>query len=163
MSDQAFTLYSEVFLQHGRQPRHLFMMSGATHEAIGHNPMCGDKVHMYAKIVDGHFDDISFLGEGCILCIGSSSLVTEIMMGEEISELEFYRDKLETMLRAEKVDETELLNVLPLEDSMQPWQTKLQPYKILKAYPTRQKCALLAWNTLMEAVMTPKLQGSEPL
>ncbi len=49
------------------------------HEAIGFNPLCGDKVHIFFNLVDNLIDQISFVGEGCAICIASSSVMTEVL------------------------------------------------------------------------------------
>ena len=39
-------LYQEVILDHNKRPRNFGHAEGATHEADGHNPLCGDKLHV---------------------------------------------------------------------------------------------------------------------
>ena len=67
-------LYQEVILDHGRNPRHFGAIAGATHEGHGHNPLCGDRVHLYLKVDEkGRVADVGFEGKGCAISIASAS------------------------------------------------------------------------------------------
>src|SRR5690606_7052638 len=71
-------LYQTVILDHNRSPRNFREMSGATGQAEGFNPLCGDKVHVWLKVGDdGRIEDVSFLGEGCAISKASSSIMTQ--------------------------------------------------------------------------------------
>ena len=43
-------LYQEIILDHGKNPRNKGKCSGYNHDAKAHNPLCGDKVHIYLKL-----------------------------------------------------------------------------------------------------------------
>jgi len=47
-------LYQEVILDHGRNPRNFRVIEGASADAEGLNPLCGDHYHVYLKL-EGHF------------------------------------------------------------------------------------------------------------
>ena len=40
-------LYQEIILDHGKNPRNLRKGENFNKDAKGHNPLCGDKVHIY--------------------------------------------------------------------------------------------------------------------
>ena len=43
-------LYQEIILDHGKNPRNKGKCNGYTNDAKAHNPLCGDKVHIYLKL-----------------------------------------------------------------------------------------------------------------
>ena len=43
-------LYQEIILDHGKNPRNKGKCEGFTNDAKAHNPLCGDKVHIYLKL-----------------------------------------------------------------------------------------------------------------
>ena len=43
-------LYQEIILDHGKNPRNLGKFENFNKDAKGHNPLCGDKVHVYLKV-----------------------------------------------------------------------------------------------------------------
>ena len=59
-------LYQEIILDHGKNPRNKGKCEGFTNDAKAHNPLCGDKVHIYLKLnKDKQIENLSFEGEGC--------------------------------------------------------------------------------------------------
>ena len=73
-------LYKEIILDHGKNPRNFGKCNGYNADASGHNPLCGDKVHIYAKLdKEKKIEDLSFEGEGCAISLASASILTEIV------------------------------------------------------------------------------------
>ena len=61
-------LYQEIILDHGKNPRNLRKTENFNKDAKGHNPLCGDKVHVFLKIDENkNISDISFEGSGCAI------------------------------------------------------------------------------------------------
>jgi len=75
-------LYQQVILDHNQNPRHFHSMDNATHEADGHNPLCGDQIKVYLFVKDNLIKDISFEGSGCAISKASSSLMTTTLIGK---------------------------------------------------------------------------------
>ena len=76
-------LYQDIILEHGKSPRNFGKCDKYTHEAKGHNPLCGDKVHVYLKLnKDGQVNDLTFEGSGCAISIASTSIMTELVKGK---------------------------------------------------------------------------------
>ena len=79
-------LYQEIVLDHGKNPRNKNKCKDFNKDAKGHNPLCGDKVHVYAKLdKEKKVEDISFEGEGCAISIASASIMTEVIKGKEFN------------------------------------------------------------------------------
>ena len=79
-------LYQEIILDHGKNPRNKGKCDGYTNDAKAHNPLCGDKVHIYLKLnKDKEIEDLSFEGEGCAISLASASILTETVKGKDLS------------------------------------------------------------------------------
>ena len=138
-------LYQEIILDHGKNPRNLRKSENFNKDAKGHNPLCGDKVHIYLKLDENKkIEDISFEGSGCAISMASASIMTELLSGKNENQTkEIVSDFLE-MIKKKDILETKNLN----ENE----KTKLMCLSGVKKYPMRVKCATLAWHTLTSAV-----------
>src|SRR5881394_3091205 len=81
-------LYQELIVDHSRRPRNFRRLEGATFEAEGFNPLCGDRVKVYLDVEKDVIHDISFEGEGCAISKASASLMTESIKGKSRTEVE---------------------------------------------------------------------------
>jgi nitrogen fixation protein NifU and related proteins len=139
-------LYQEVILDHGRNPRHFHALENASHEAHGHNPLCGDRVHLYLKIgPSGLVEDIAFEGKGCAISMASASMMTELVLGKEVKEAKILADAFYQLARGEPIEAP-----LRSEDREQ-----IEVMGGVSEFPMRVKCATLAWHTF-EAAFEPK-------
>ncbi len=138
-------LYQEIILDHGKNPRNLRKTENFNKDAKGHNPLCGDKVHVYLKLdEDKKVQDISFEGQGCAISMASASIMTDLVKGKEEHEVkEIVQDFLEMIKKKDK------LNNKILEENE---KTKLMCLSGVKKYPMRVKCATLSWHTLTSAI-----------
>ena len=79
-------LYQEIILDHGKNPRNKGKCTGYSHDAQAHNPLCGDKVHVYLRLdSEKKVVDLSFEGEGCAISLASASILTETLKGRNLS------------------------------------------------------------------------------
>ena len=141
-------LYQEIILDHGKNPRNLRKTDNYNKDAKGHNPLCGDKVHVYLKLDENKkISDIKFEGEGCAISMASASIMTELMKNKEEPEVKELIDDFLKMIK----DSPELSSKIISEDE----KTKLMSLSGVKKYPMRVKCASLPWHTLVSA-MTDK-------
>ena len=134
-------LYKEIILDHGKNPRNFGKCNDYNADASGHNPLCGDKVHIYAKLdKEKKIEDLSFEGEGCAISLASASILTEIVKGQDynISNI-IIRDFLNMIKAQKKIS----LNSLK-EDQI----TTMMSLSGVKEFPMRVKCATMAWHTL---------------
>ena len=141
-------LYQEIILDHGKNPRNKNICKDFNKDAKGHNPLCGDKVHVYLKLDENKkISDIKFEGEGCAISMASASIMTELMKNKEEPEVKELIDDFLKMIK----DSPELSSRIISEDE----KTKLMSLSGVKKYPMRVKCATLPWHTLVSA-MTDK-------
>tara|TARA_B100000401_G_scaffold264496_1_gene180000 strand:+ start:170 stop:640 length:471 start_codon:yes stop_codon:yes gene_type:complete len=138
-------LYQEIILDHGKNPRNLRKTENFNKDAKGHNPLCGDKVHVYLKLDENKkVQDISFEGQGCAISMASASIMTDLVKGKEEHEV---KEIVEDFL--EMIKEKDHLNNKILENNE---KTKLMSLSGVKKYPMRVKCATLSWHTLTSAI-----------
>jgi nitrogen fixation NifU-like protein len=138
-------LYQEIILDHGKNPRNLRKSENFNKDAKGHNPLCGDKVHIYLKIDENKkVEDISFEGQGCAISMASASIMTDLLKGKEEFEIkEIVNDFLDMIKEKDQLNN----NILKEDD-----KTKLMCLSGVKQYPMRVKCATLSWHTLTSAI-----------
>ena len=137
-------LYQEIILDHGKSPRNKGKCEGYTNDAKAHNPLCGDKVHIYLKLnEDNLIEDLSFEGEGCAISLASASILTEITKGKDLS---FTKKISEDFLNMIKHKTKITLNSLT-DDQV----TTITSLSGVQQFPMRVKCATMAWHTLLSA------------
>ena len=138
-------LYQEIILDHGKNPRNLRRAENFNKDAKGHNPLCGDKVHVYLKLNENKkVEDISFEGQGCAISMASASIMTDLVKGKEEFEVkEIVNDFLDMIKEKDQLNS----NILNEDD-----KTKLMCLSGVKQYPMRVKCATLSWHTLTSAI-----------
>ncbi len=79
-------LYSEKVMDHFLHPRNVGIIEDAN--AVGEvgNAKCGDIMKMYMKIEDDTIQDVKFETFGCGSAIASSSMATELIKRQPLSE-----------------------------------------------------------------------------
>lgn len=131
-------LYQEMIVDHGRQPRNFGVISEATHQHAGNNPLCGDKLVVYMKIQNEIIQDIQFEGTGCAISVASASLMTEAVKGKSVAEFEALFGSFHYLVTEGKEPEQSV--------------GKLSALAGVADFPVRVKCATLAWHTLKAAL-----------
>ena len=138
-------LYQEIILDHGKNPRNLRKTENFNKDAKGHNPLCGDKVHVFLKLNENKkIEDISFEGSGCAISMASASIMTDLVKDKEEKEA---RNLIKDFLDMIK-EKPELVTKSLSDDE----KTKLMSLSGVKQYPMRVKCATLSWHTLTSAI-----------
>ena len=132
-------LYQEVILDHSKNPRNFGELDGATHDAKGHNPLCGDRLNLYLLVEDGIIRDVAFEGAGCAISTASASMMSDALKGKTAAEVDALFEAFHGVVTGEaEVDEDAL--------------GKLSVFAGVRDYPVRVKCATLAWHTLKAAL-----------
>jgi nitrogen fixation NifU-like protein len=133
-------LYQEMILDHHRRPRHFGALADATRTAAGYNPLCGDQLTVYLSLDDGVIKDAAFEGTGCAISRAAASMMTSSVIGKSQAEAEALFRRVHAMLTAEDEGET------PRDLG------KLAVFAGVREFPSRVKCATLAWHTLAAAL-----------
>ncbi len=137
-------LYQEVILDHGKTPRNFGKPEGATCESNGHNPLCGDTVTVYLRLKDGVVEDVGFEGRGCAISIASASMMTELLKGKRLEEVEATFERFHHLVTDEAAAGEGGFDDEDFE--------KLMVLAGVREFPMRVKCATLAWHTMNAAM-----------
>jgi nitrogen fixation NifU-like protein len=131
-------LYQEVILDHNRRPRNFRTIDEARQQE-GFNPLCGDRLTLYVKLEGDRISDVAFQGSGCAISKASASLMTEALKGKTIDEARTLFERFHAM-------------VTSAPEAPAPDLGKLSVLSGVREFPTRVKCASLAWHTMKAAV-----------
>ena len=137
-------LYRELILDHARNPRHFHKLDDATHTAEGINPLCGDKLKLYVHVDDNDvITEAAFEGSGCAISVASASLLTDLVAG--LSRDTAIDCSGETTGRLTDPDGHVSKDIGVNLD-------KIRALDGVRDYPSRVKCATLAWHALRSAM-----------
>jgi nitrogen fixation NifU-like protein len=132
-------LYKEVILDHYRAPRNKGRLDPYDVALERNNPLCGDEIELFLKFDGDDLQGIAFDGKGCSISQASASMMTEKVKGLSAADARAVAESIKRMMAGEEEgDDKELEDLVSL--------------KGVTKYPVRIKCALLGWNTLVEAL-----------
>ena len=134
-------LYQEVILDHNRKPRNWGTLADATHKAEGLNPLCGDHIHLTARVDGDVVSAVHFEGESCAICKASASMMTQEVKGKTREEAEQLFNEFHRMVTGDLDIETDDNHL-----------GKLRIFAGVLEFPARVKCASLSWHTLDAAL-----------
>jgi nitrogen fixation NifU-like protein len=137
-------LYQELILDHNRRPRNYGALPDADHTAKGYNPLCGDKLTIYAKLDGDRISGLTFEGSGCAISKASASLLTDAVKGKTVEEAGALFARVHAMLTAPVGKD--------VKDADFESMGKLAALSGVREFPVRVKCASLAWHTLKAAL-----------
>jgi len=142
-ADDLRDLYRELILDHARSPRHFGKLDGVSHQAEGINPLCGDKLHLYLKIdANNTISAVNFEGSGCAISVASASLLTETVNGLSTERaLDYYANVVDLLTGVDATNSETRLDL-----------GKLKALEGVREFPSRVKCATLAWHALQSAI-----------
>lgn len=134
-------LYQQVILDHNRSPKNFCEMQDPTVKAEGYNPLCGDHLWIYVKTnAEGRIEDLSFQGSGCAISKASASMMTVSLKGKSREEADLIFKEFHGLICGE------------LEPEKSQHLGKLKIFAGICRYPSRVKCAGLAWHTVHDAL-----------
>jgi nitrogen fixation NifU-like protein len=146
-------LYQDLILDHGKHPRNFHTLPQANCEALGHNPLCGDRLVLHLIVDDKNIiRDAAFQGSGCAISVASASMMTEMLKGKTAVEAE----KLFGYLHAACTGANATTDDLAEDDV-----DRLKALAGVRNYPMRVKCATLAWHTLQAALKNEQRTSTE--
>ena len=74
-------MYSDLVLDHFRNPRNAGKLPNATAFVQVSNPVCGDILELAVRVENGRIAEARFLCRGCTTAIACGSLLTEKLRG----------------------------------------------------------------------------------
>ena len=109
-------LYSEVMLDHFRHPRNYGSLPAPDITYEDFNPLCGDRIRIELKLKHTVVEDARFRGDGCAISMAAASLLTELIVGADLNEVEaISNDKLISALESDIKPSRVQCALLPLE------------------------------------------------
>ncbi|SCY48173.1 nitrogen fixation protein NifU [Nitrosospira sp. Nl5] len=143
------SLYQEVILDHNKKPRNYGTLDKASHQAVGHNPLCGDHLNIALNLDRDLIDSIAFHGESCAICKASASMMTTVVKGKTRSDAETLIQEFRDMAMGKlDLDSPHHLG-------------RLTVFAGVRDLPTRVKCAILPWHTLHAALNSVTTTSTE--
>jgi len=115
-------LYSDILLDHFRHPRNYGSLDAPDISNEQFNPLCGDRIRLELKFDQLRVSEARFKGDGCAISTAAASLLTELVLGEDVEELT-------------NISDAQLISAL--ESNIQ---------------PARLQCALLPLQALREGL-----------
>ena len=144
MHDDLTDLYQEVILEHAKSPRNFRVMPNANRVAQGRNPLCGDNYTVYLLMDGDVVKDASFQGSGCAISKASASIMTEALKGK-------------TKAEAEKIFH-QFHDLIMTGGNGGAQMGKLAVMAGVHKFPTRIKCAILAWHAVEACLEGKKIR-----
>jgi len=141
-------LYQEVILEHSKHPRNFRVMETSNRKAEGYNPLCGDHYTIFLDVENDAIRDISFQGSGCAISKASASMMSQALKGITTAHAEELFNKFHGIVTGEQPGDTNSLG-------------KLEVFAGVANFPTRIKCATLAWHTLQAALHGKQVASTE--
>ncbi len=141
-TDDVRDLYRDLILDHARNPRHFGKLDHTTHSAEGINPLCGDKLRLYLDVdPDETIRSAAFEGSGCAISVASASLLTDTIIGLSSRDALAFFNAVTAQLAGGEPQDGEQVDI-----------GKLRALAGVRDFPSRVKCATLAWHALESAL-----------
>ena len=139
-SAQIGALYQELILDHYRRPRNKGEVANADETVLIKNPLCGDEISVQVRYEGDSIADVGFSGRGCSISQASASMMTQLVKGKSIDDIDTLRARFREMVMGDKsaADDGTLGSLRALSG--------------VARFPARVKCALLAWSALESAM-----------
>jgi nitrogen fixation protein NifU and related proteins len=80
-------LYSDTLLDHFRRPRNYGSLEAPDISNEQFNPLCGDRIRLQLTLVDAKVNEARFKGDACAICTAAASLLTELILGQDLAQL----------------------------------------------------------------------------
>lgn len=131
-------LYSDMILDHNKNPKNFGKLSHSTNTAQSKNTLCGDQVTIEMDIKKNVIRDIRFSGCGCAILKASASLMTDELKGKTVEEAKALFSTFESIISEEQPESQK--------------DSKLFIFTNIRKFPSRVKCASLPWHTMKNAI-----------
>lgn len=153
------SLYQSIILDHGKSPRNTGRVERHDCSSDGKNPLCGDRVTVTAALDESDvLTDLKFDAKGCAISIASASMMTEAAKGLTTDEVQRISDAVR-ILCIENFS-SEAINGF-LGETLSARLESLRALSGVRQFPTRAKCALLPWQTLMACIQGNSTASTE--
>jgi nitrogen fixation protein NifU and related proteins len=132
-------LYRQTVLNHSRHPHNFQRLEPSDCVVVGHNPLCGDKITLYLRLDEDQINNLTFEGTGCAISMASASIMTEMVKHQNIDTAQHEIDRIMQHFGTDGADKGSVAGDMAALGGV-------------SAFPSRIKCATLAWKTLEAAL-----------
>ena len=133
--------YDDLIMDHIRNARNFRALADASHHADGSNPLCGDELAVYVRLINDCIEEVSFQCTCCGISMASASIMTASVHGKSVTEARVAIAEIVTAIAAH--DDTAFAATEPAHEAL---------LKTVRQFPARARCALLPWATLEGAL-----------
>lgn len=144
MTVQLESMYQQIILDHYKHPQHRHLLDDFDAEVHHVNPTCGDEVTLRVKVAGGRIVDLGWVGEGCSISQASTSVMSDLVVGESISDALALSETFLELMQARGASRLSVEQSEALDDAI--------VFEGVSKYPARVKCALLGWMAMKGAV-----------
>jgi nitrogen fixation protein NifU and related proteins len=134
------SMYQEIILDHYRHPHNKGLREPYDAEVHHVNPTCGDEVTVRVALDGDTVRDVSYDSEGCSISQASTSVMTDLVLGQPIGAALERADRFLELMQSKGAGE-------PDEDLLD----DAVAFVGVSRYPARIKCALLGWMAWKDA------------
>ncbi|MBA1434021.1 Fe-S cluster assembly sulfur transfer protein SufU [Bombilactobacillus bombi] len=131
-------LYQRIILEHAHHPHHFGILDDYNYQQVLHNPDCGDTIVVFAQINDQILQQVSFKGEGCIISQASASMMTDIVIAQDLAAIHQSISDFQQLIMGKLSASKKLGDAIVFSN--------------LQQFPTRVRCAALAWHALQAII-----------
>ncbi|PID50748.1 MAG: SUF system NifU family Fe-S cluster assembly protein [Propionibacteriales bacterium] len=137
---QVEQLYQEIILDHYREKHHSGLRDSFGAEVHHVNPSCGDELTLRLDLDGETVADISYEAVGCSISQASTSIMSDLLIGRQVTDgLAMYDEFVEMLEGQGKIE----LDEDRFEDAI--------AFHGVAQFPARVKCALLGWAAFRDA------------
>ena len=145
MADDRMQRYSEIIIEHSQFPRHHGSIENPTHQGHGENPFCGDRIKLQFSVNgDGVIEHAAAESVGCAISTASASLLVSNLHGLNLEQAAALFQKIRTAITVSS------------DEDLNEELGELAALTMAGRYPSRVKCATLAWHVLKHALAEDK-------
>lgn len=134
-------LYRAVILDHSQTPKHKGTLDDADAMLELKNPTCGDLIQVQLKLGNDRVEDVKFDGTGCTISMASASMMTDVIMGKTLEEVEELYNTFSELVQGQDPESAKKLGDAKLLEGV-------------SKFPTRIRCATLSWKAMNRALET---------
>ena len=141
MADDRMQRYSEIIIEHSQFPRHHGSIENPTHQGHGENPFCGDRIKLQFSVNgNGVIEHAAAESVGCAISTASASLLVSNLHGLNLEQAAALFQKIRTAITVSS------------DEDLNEELGELAALTMAGCYPSRVKCATLAWHVLKHAL-----------
>lgn len=139
MFNEIEDLYQEVIFEHYKKPRNYKIINNPQYKKYLKNPVCGDEITIYINLENNIIKEVSFQGNGCAICIASTSLLVENIHNKNINDFNILFNEIHSFITRK----TEIINI-DID--------KIEAIMSIRDFPSRIKCAMLPYHAIKQII-----------